>query len=112
MAGEDWAFVIDDAALPEGVPATAHCFGAHVVLAKVAGAVYAVSDKCPHMGCPLSRGKLEGYTLTCPCHDWRFDVRSGRFIDAPELGLDCFPVKSEAGKVFVGPAKSDPGNPQ
>jgi 3-phenylpropionate/trans-cinnamate dioxygenase ferredoxin subunit len=53
------------------------------------------------MACPLFTGKLSGFTITCPCHDWRFDVRTGKFLDAPELGIAVFPVKSEAGKVFV-----------
>ena len=44
---------------------------------------------------------LAGYTLTCPCHDWRFDVRTGRFLDAPELAIAVYPTKSEAGKLFV-----------
>jgi 3-phenylpropionate/trans-cinnamate dioxygenase ferredoxin subunit len=53
------------------------------------------------MGCPIFMGRLEGHTISCPCHDWRFDVRTGKFIDAPELGLRVYPVKSEAGKLFV-----------
>jgi phenylpropionate dioxygenase-like ring-hydroxylating dioxygenase large terminal subunit len=44
---------------------------------------------------PLFTGTLEGHTLTCPCHDWRFDVRTGRFLEAPELGLAVYPTKSE-----------------
>jgi 3-phenylpropionate/trans-cinnamate dioxygenase ferredoxin subunit len=53
------------------------------------------------MACPVFMGRLEGYTITCPCHDWRFDVRTGKFIDAPELGLKAYPTKSEGGKLFV-----------
>jgi 3-phenylpropionate/trans-cinnamate dioxygenase ferredoxin subunit len=53
------------------------------------------------MACPLFIGELNGFTLTCRCHDWRYDIRTGRFIDAPELGLTVYPVKSEAGKLFV-----------
>ena len=77
--------------------------GVNVVLARVGGAVYAVSGKCAHMACPLFMGRLEGYTIVCPCHDWRFDVRTGRFLDAPELGLTVYPTKLEAGKLFVQP---------
>jgi 3-phenylpropionate/trans-cinnamate dioxygenase ferredoxin subunit len=53
------------------------------------------------MACPLEGGKLEGATLTCPCHDWRFDVRSGEFLDAPELRITTFATKVEDGKVLV-----------
>ena len=96
-----WTYVMEDAALPEDGMAPVYPLGIHVVVARVGGVVHAVSGKCSHMACPLSGGTLEGYTLTCPCHDWRFDIRTGRFLDAPELGLAVYPAKSEAGKLFV-----------
>lgn len=101
MSEDGWVVAMDDADLAEGALAQTHCVGAHVILARVNGEVYAVSDKCVHMACPLARGKLDGYALVCPCHDWRFDVRSGRFIDAPELGLETYPVKSEDGQIYI-----------
>jgi 3-phenylpropionate/trans-cinnamate dioxygenase ferredoxin subunit len=53
------------------------------------------------MACPLISGTLSGHTLACSCHDWRFDIRTGRFLDAAELGLAVYPTKSEEGKLFV-----------
>ncbi|HTS06192.1 MAG TPA: Rieske (2Fe-2S) protein [Candidatus Eisenbacteria bacterium] len=96
-----WTYVLDDPALPEGGIAPVYPLGVNVLLARVGGTVYAVSGKCAHMACPLLAGKLEGYTIVCSCHDWRFDVRTGRFLDAPELGLTVYPTKHEAGKLFV-----------
>jgi 3-phenylpropionate/trans-cinnamate dioxygenase ferredoxin subunit len=97
----NWIYAMDDVALLEGHMAPVYPLGINVVLARVEGMIYAVSGACAHMACPLFTGKLSGYTLACPCHDWRFDVRTGKFLDAPELGVAVFPVKSEAGKVFV-----------
>ena len=97
----DWIYAMDDTALLEGHMAAAYRKGVNVLLARISGAIYAISGKCAHMGCPLFTGKLEGYTVTCPCHDWRFDVRTGKFLDAAELGLAVYSTKSEAGKVFV-----------
>ena len=96
-----WAYVLEEAALPEGAMAPVYPLGLHVVVARVNGAVFAVSGKCAHLACPLSGGTLDGYTLTCGCHDWRFDLRTGRFLDAPELGIAVYPTKSEAGKLYV-----------
>ena len=96
-----WTYVMEDAALPEGGMAPVYPLGLNVVIARVGGAVYAVSGKCAHMACPLFGGSLDGHTLICPCHDWRFDIRTGRFLDAPKLGLAVYPAKSEAGKLFV-----------
>ena len=96
-----WIFVMEEISLPEGGMAPVYPLGINLVLARVGGTVYAVSGKCAHMACPLFKGNLDGYTLTCPCHDWRFDIRTGRFLDAPELGVAVYPVKSEAGKLLV-----------
>jgi len=101
VSAGNWTYVLDDALLLEGRMAPVYPLGVNVLLARVGGAVFAVSGKCAHMACPLSMGKLEGYTVVCPCHDWRFDVRTGRFLDAPELGLTVYPTKLEAGKLFV-----------
>jgi 3-phenylpropionate/trans-cinnamate dioxygenase ferredoxin subunit len=96
-----WTYVMEETALPEGGLAAVYPQGINVVIARVGGTVYAVSGKCAHMACPLYGGMLEGHTLTCPCHDWRFDIRTGRFLDAPELGLAVYPTKSEGGRLFV-----------
>ena len=101
MSEPSWIDVLDDAALQEGQMAAAYPLGVNVVLARVGGAVYAVSGKCAHMACPLFTGKLAGYTITCPCHDWRFDVRTGAFLDAPELRLPVYPTRSEAGRLSI-----------
>jgi len=97
----NWICTMDDTALPEGQMTAVYPLGVNVLLARVDGVVYAVAGKCIHMACPLFTGKLAGHTVTCPCHDWRFDVRTGKFLDAPELGLAIYPTKSEAGKVYV-----------
>ena len=96
-----WTSVLDDRALLEGQMAPVYPLGVNVLLVRVGGAVYAVSGKCAHMACPLFVGRLEGYTVVCPCHDWRFDVRTGKFLNAPEIGLTVYPTKLEAGKLLV-----------
>jgi 3-phenylpropionate/trans-cinnamate dioxygenase ferredoxin subunit len=101
MSATNWTYAVDDAALPEGHMVAAYPLGVNVVLARVGCTVYAVSGKCLHMACPLFMGDLNGFTITCPCHDWRFDVRTGRFLDAPELGLATYPTKSDTGRLFV-----------
>jgi nitrite reductase/ring-hydroxylating ferredoxin subunit len=47
-------------------------------LINVDGSLYAIDNSCPHNGGPLSRGMLNGRELTCPWHNWRWDVVSGR----------------------------------
>lgn len=81
------------AVFPKGLPV--------LLIRKTADELYAVANKCPHMGCPLSRGRLDGHILQCPCHDWRFDIRTGVFLDAPELALRLHEWKIEDGRIFV-----------
>jgi nitrite reductase/ring-hydroxylating ferredoxin subunit len=97
-----WTDVLEDASLGEGGLAPVYPLGLNLVLARVGGVAYALSGRCAHLGCPLFTGQLDGHTLTCGCHDWRFDVRTGRFLDAPELGVQVYPTRSDAGRLLVG----------
>ena len=101
MSGPSWVPTIDEAKVREGAYVAVYPKGIGVLLVRVDGDVFAVANKCAHMACPLEGGKLEGTVLTCPCHDWRFDGRSGVFLDAPELAIATYPVKVEDGKVLV-----------
>ena len=96
-----WIYVMEETALPEGSMAPVYPLGVNIVIARVGGTLYAVSGKCAHMACPLFLGALNGYILTCRCHDWRYDIRTGRFTNAPELGLAVYRIKAETGKLFV-----------
>jgi phenylpropionate dioxygenase-like ring-hydroxylating dioxygenase large terminal subunit len=58
--------------------------GALVLWRDAAGAVHAAADRCPHRGAALSRGRVQGDTLECPYHGWRFDA-SGRCVLVPAL---------------------------
>ena len=57
--------------------------GTNVNVANADGHLYAFDDTCTHMGCSLANGKLEGTTVTCPCHGSQFDVTSGAVLRGP-----------------------------
>ena len=57
--------------------------GTEVSIANTLGDLHAFDDKCTHMGCSLAKGKLEGTTVTCPCHGSQFDVTTGAVIRGP-----------------------------
>ncbi len=66
-----------------------------------AESVFALLDRCPHKGGPLSQGIVHGETVTCPLHSWQIDLSSGQ-AKAPDVGCARhFPVKVEAGFVFL-----------
>ena len=91
MKAANWTYAMNEAALPEGGMAPAYPLGVNVVMARVDGVVYAVSGKCAHMACPLFAGRLDGHSLNCPCHGWRFDIRTGQFRRRAGVGDSRLP---------------------
>lgn len=57
--------------------------GTKVNVASASGHLYAFDDTCTHKGCSLAKGKLDGTTVTCPCHGSQFDVTSGAVLRGP-----------------------------
>jgi len=63
--------------------------------------VFAIHDKCPHKGGPLSQGLVHGKTVTCPLHSWKIDLETGEAL-APDVGCSKpFKVKHEDGLVWL-----------
>ena len=74
-----------------------------VLLVNVEGTFYALSDVCGHLRAPLSRGRLDGYSVECPLHFARFDVRTGELIAGPvATDVPTYQVRIEDGTVYVG----------
>ena len=63
--------------------------------------VFALADKCPHKGGPLSQGIVHGRKVTCPLHNWNIQLEDGNAV-APDAGCARrYPVRVEAGAVFL-----------
>jgi len=63
--------------------------------------VFAMHDKCPHKGGPLSQGIVHGRTVTCPLHSWKIQLEDGQAV-APDVGCTRpFSAKVESGVVFL-----------
>ena len=77
------------AELGEGGLAALQMGGKPIVFAKVEDKVYAFSDRCPHKGFPLHKGRLEGHTLTCAYHGGQFEVRNGQCLKHPYATYPC-----------------------
>jgi nitrite reductase/ring-hydroxylating ferredoxin subunit len=68
------------------------------------GQVYAVDNRCPHMGFPLDRGSVQDGILTCHWHHARFDLSSGGTFNPFADDVRTFPVSVIDGEVWVNPA--------
>jgi nitrite reductase (NADH) small subunit len=72
-------------------------------------AVFALHDKCPHKGGPLSQGIVHGRQVSCPLHGWKIGLEDGQAA-APDSGrCGRFEVKVENGMVRL--AVQDPPRP-
>lgn len=64
--------------------------------------VFALINKCPHKGGPLSEGIVSGRKVACPLHNWVIDLNSG-VADAPDEGCSTsIPMKQEGSRLFLG----------
>ena len=96
-----WVYAIEESALQENSASVVFPKGLPVLLIKKEGEIYAISNKCAHMGCPLGGSALDEYTVMCSCHDWKYDIRTGEFLDAKEIQIPIYDFKLTDGKIFI-----------
>jgi nitrite reductase (NADH) small subunit len=63
--------------------------------------VFALRDRCPHRGGPLSQGIVHGTCVTCPLHDWVIELSTGTARAPDEGSAETFAVRIERGRVLV-----------
>ncbi|MBI3409301.1 MAG: Rieske 2Fe-2S domain-containing protein [Planctomycetes bacterium] len=78
-----------------------HVKGYTLALFRQGERVYAVDNRCPHMGFPLDRGTVKDGILTCHWHHARFDLASGGTFDPWADDVPDFPVEIRDGTVWV-----------
>jgi nitrite reductase/ring-hydroxylating ferredoxin subunit len=73
--------VADFDTMPDG---KAHCVktcGVSLVLIRQGDSVRALENKCPHIGLPIGKGKIENGEIVCPFHGSRFSIETGENTD-------------------------------
>jgi nitrite reductase/ring-hydroxylating ferredoxin subunit/ferredoxin-thioredoxin reductase catalytic subunit len=71
-----------------------------IAVVRTAEGVFALSNLCRHAFAPLADGFVDGYTLICPWHGWRYDVRTGT-TDHPHADVRTYPATVTDGIVLV-----------
>ncbi|MBO0740552.1 MAG: Rieske (2Fe-2S) protein [Hyphomicrobiaceae bacterium] len=106
------------AEIPPGSRMLVKVAGRDIVIFNIKGELFALSDRCPHKGGSLSRGKLSGAVtscgpgnyqysrpgeiIRCPWHAWEFDVRTGRsWCDPHRMRLMNYAIAVEPGARLV-----------
>ena len=76
------------------------CAGKELALFVVDGQYYALDNECAHLGGPLCDGIVSGTAVTCPWHDWTYDVRDGKEVMG-QGAVKSFPCRVEGDDVLV-----------
>ena len=63
--------------------------------------VFALLDRCPHKGGPLSQGIVHGDRVACPLHNWSIALATGAAVAPDEGCAASFPVRIDSGRVYV-----------
>ncbi len=104
--------------IPPGRRKLVEVKGRRLVIFNLDGEFFAVSDRCPHQGGPLSKGKLtgvvsspepgrycysrKGEVIRCPWHAWEYDIRTGKsWCDPRRTQVRRFVVSVETGAQLV-----------
>ena len=66
-----------------------------------AAEVFAASNTCPHKAGPLSEGIVHGQKVTCPLHNWVFDLNTGEAQGADEGRIATYPVRLEGERILL-----------
>lgn len=62
--------------------------------------VFAASNQCPHKGGPLSEGIVHGQKVTCPLHNWVFDLTTGKAAEE-DARIETYPVRLQGDRILL-----------
>jgi 3-phenylpropionate/trans-cinnamate dioxygenase ferredoxin component len=96
-----WVMVATAGDVPPGAAICAPAGDGEVAVFNLDGELVAVEARCLHKGGALAEGHVSDGVVTCPLHWWRYDLRTGERLGAPDLRLASYPVRVLDGRVEV-----------
>ncbi|MCW2380613.1 MULTISPECIES: nitrite reductase small subunit NirD [unclassified Sphingobium] len=63
--------------------------------------VFALRNRCPHKGGPLSQGIVHGHSVACPLHNWNIALATGEAQGEDKGCTPTIPVKVDGGRVLI-----------
>lgn len=98
----NWVSIGELSEIPrEGARVVKTDAGCIAVFRTIDDEVFALDDRCPHKGGPLSQGIVHGASVTCPLHNWVFDLATGLAQGADEGSVPVTAAKVENGLVLL-----------
>lgn len=76
--------------------------GGDIAIFKAAdGTLFALRDRCPHKGGPLSQGLVHGHSVTCPLHNWVISLETGEAQGADQGCAHRIPLRIEGMQILL-----------
>jgi len=97
----DWVFAGSLSDIPQGGVRATELGGEKVLLSRQGSVVTCFQNACAHLGLPLGEGLVAEGVLTCPHHDFQYDLASGECLTAPEVQLQAHAVRVTGRRVEV-----------
>jgi 3-phenylpropionate/trans-cinnamate dioxygenase ferredoxin subunit len=98
----EWISVPNGESMSEGTMIALSALGKRIIVYKNRRGYFATDRRCTHQAADLMRGYFDEEIIECPVHQGRFNVSTGAALSAPASSpLKTYPVKLEAGKVYV-----------
>jgi nitrite reductase (NADH) small subunit/3-phenylpropionate/trans-cinnamate dioxygenase ferredoxin subunit len=70
-------------------------------LFRTADGVFAIDNVCPHRGAPLHEGFVNDGMVTCPWHQWQFQLNDGGCRNIPKVKVASYPVEVRDGVIWI-----------
>ena len=103
---DEFVAVLPERELAESSPRRVDVRGVSVVLIRRAGRIYALTERCAHLGGPLSEGQIDDVGIRCPWHGSRFALDDGRILEGPAtFGQPCLDVRIQNGQIELRPRR-------
>jgi nitrite reductase/ring-hydroxylating ferredoxin subunit/alkylhydroperoxidase/carboxymuconolactone decarboxylase family protein YurZ len=100
-AQPEWRDVAALEEIPEAEAAYFEVDGRHLFTWRKGDEISVYDSRCPHQVTDIPHLSLEGTTLTCPKHEWAFDIESGECIAKGKRPLNKFAHKTENGRLLA-----------
>ena len=96
-----WLFAGALSDIPQGGVKAAEIGGEKVLLSRQGAVVTCFQNACAHLGMTLDAGEVSGGIITCPHHEFQYDLSSGECLTAPEVALQAHAVRVVGRRVEV-----------
>jgi len=103
---EGFVAVAASSLIQPGRSSTFAAQGRNVAVYRDQGQLFAIDAACTHEDGPLGESEVLDGVITCPYHDWRFELASGHCLSDPKRPVATYGIKEVDDFIWIGPATS------